>query len=153
MAEIWFGVGDHEFQMDLREPGITLVIPKPGVLLYNDEPLQPSDDDDEETWGFDLAPRDRGALFSASRVWEYVATFIWEDPNTQDELECNLKLSVCREDVNVWGVCIYPESGNGHIIVLPGEVSGALEEAYSALPPEGWAKTPYVLRGGEEEVV
>jgi hypothetical protein len=49
------------------------------------------------------------------------------------------------------GICIYTEGTSGHIIVLPGEVTETLEEAYAALSPEGWAMPPYVLRGGLHE--
>jgi hypothetical protein len=147
MAEIWFGIGDYEVQMDLREPGLSLVIPKPGVLVHRDKPIDPSDEE-EDSWTFDLAPRDRGEPFSNSHVWEYLATFMWVDPNTQDEVECNLHLSVCRDVGNGWGICTYPEGGSGSLILLPIVVSESLEEVYASLPPDGWSSPPYVLLGG-----
>lgn len=149
--EIWFGIGDHEIQMDMRGTGLTLALPKPGVLNYGDEQIQPSGED-EGTWEFDLSPRDRGEFCDTFRSWEYLATFLWEDPDTQETIACELKLALCREEgENDWGVCIYPEGSSGTILVLPGEVSESLEEVYATLPPAGWSRVPYVIEGGLKE--
>jgi hypothetical protein len=151
MAEIWFGIGDHEVQLDLRGPGLILVMPKPGVLNYGEKQLQPSGEDDE-TWEFDLAPSDRGELCDSFRSWEYSATFLWEDPETEETIGAELKLSICRdEEDGAWGACLYPEGSPGVVLVVPDEVAAGLEEAFDSLPLEDWSFTPYIIEGGLKE--
>lgn len=151
--EIWLGVGDHEVQMDLRGPGLSITLPQSSLVKFKDKRLEPISSD-ESTSEYDLCPVDRGECQGddegdTCRSWDYQITYILEDETNSYSID--YIVNVCRQEDGTWGLCLYPETSSGSMLVFPDYVSESLESIFEELPPEGWSFTPHVIVGGLKE--
>jgi len=148
--QIWFGIGDHEVQIDYRGPGLTLSLPKPGRLDHDDSVVMPVEET-EDTWGYELTPADRGYDGgSGNRCWPYVASYLWQNPNTQEIAPAEIRIVLCRDEGGVWGVCFHSEPGTDTLLAFPKEVADGLEMAFQSHPLP-WTFVPHLIQGGAQE--
>lgn len=145
--QVWLGIGNHEIQIDLPGSGLKLCLPKPGTLHQDGCAILPSADC-ETLWEFDIHPIDRGYEDDSSRSWYYLASYLWEDPNTRVTAACETKVVLCRDANASWGICIYPEPGASLLLSLPVDLAQDMETVFASHPlPRAFI--PRVIPGGE----
>lgn len=148
--QVWFGIGDHEVQVDLRGEGLKLCLPKPGSLHQDGCALLPSGED-EVLWEFLIKPFDRGyGVEKDNRCWVYDASYLWQNPNTQEVALSETRITLCRDADAMWAICVYPEVGIDLLLALPLDVAKGLEEAFQSHPVP-WVFVPRVIEGGARE--